>query len=369
MTEEKIEDILREIADSWLLKKLKAIQEIDDRDTKDRSRKVRDAWVTFFDELTPAKLTFKYGETRKFSFDAVAELSQPAIESMITLWLGSNLSVDLRKRITAIDGWMFAALSRLPRKTLEESVILRKDAEVVHRKIVTKTAEGRQITISGFLDSLADAYIEQSRDWDIMRYFGAMLLKISTLRQRGADLTESAAAGPLEQKIAPVNDRIEEASRSIEEAKNKVTVWAILILGIFAVVLGFIVALVPASVRMGGASIPIVMAGLAIVVAGVILLLFYLFGTRNKNKPLHGLTAALITVACLLVGWLVLTVWLSIAHPFVLKPPPDPHRVDTLYLIRTDTLTETKVDTVEILDTVRIREEEDSRLYYDRGGR
>ncbi|MBD3285703.1 hypothetical protein GF359_04525 [candidate division WOR-3 bacterium] len=369
MAEEKIEDVLREIENSWLLKKLSAVKEIDAKSARDKSKKIEEAWVTFFDELTPVKLRFSHGETEKFSFDALAELSQPAIEKMIKAWLRSNLSTDLRKRIEAIDRWMFAALSRLPQKILEESVTLRKESGAVHRKIVEKTREGKQVTVSGFLDGLADAYLEHSSDWEGLRLFGLMLAKIASLRQQGADLLQRAATGPLGEKIAPIEGKIDEAARSIEDAKGRIIVWAILIMGIFAVVLGLIVALVPAAVRMGGASIPVVMAGLAIVVAGVILLLFYLFGRKDGAKPRHGLTAGLIMTACLLVSWLAVTIWLSIAYPDVLTPPPDPHRVDTTFVIKTDTLTETKVDTVEILDTVQVREEKDSRIFLNRGGR
>ena len=130
---------------------------------------------------------------------------------------------------------------------------------------------------------------------------------------------------------------------------------------------------IDASIRMPGSKSithrALITAGLAIVAAGVVLLLYFLFGRSPGDKPRRGLTAGLITAAGLLIAWLVLTVWLSISHPQVLSPPPDPHRIDTLHIIRTDTIIETKLDTVEILDTVRVGDEDGGRLFFDRGGR
>jgi len=126
-------------------------------------------------------------------------------------------------------------------------------------------------------------------------------------------------------------------SEGIEEAKdneNRMTRNFVQIIGIFAAIIAFIVTIVPTAVRMGGASIPIALAGLAIVTAGIVILLAMIFGKDERRKSLSkGLTGIIIAFTL----WLTLTVVLAFVEPNVLRPPPDPVRVDTLYIDTVDT--------------------------------
>lgn len=132
-------------------------------------------------------------------------------------------------------------------------------------------------------------------------------------------------------------EQTEKLQKGIEESREneqRMTRNFVQIIGIFAAIIAFIVTMVPTAARLGGASIPIALAGLAIVTAGIVILLAMIFGKDERRKSLSkGLTGIIIAFTL----WLTLTVVLAFVEPNVLRPPPDPVRVDTLYIDTVET--------------------------------
>ncbi len=133
-----------------------------------------------------------------------------------------------------------------------------------------------------------------------------------------------------EEKTKELREGIEKA----KENEQRMTRNFVQIIGIFAAIIAFIVTMVPTAARLGGASIPIALAGLAIVTAGIIILLAMIFGKEEEREKLKkGFWGAIGAFG----AWLILTLILAFAQPNVLRPPPDPVRVDTLYIDTVDT--------------------------------
>ncbi|MCK4334605.1 MnhB domain-containing protein [candidate division WOR-3 bacterium] len=174
----------------------------------------------------------------------------------------------------------------------------------------------------------------------------AEILRIKPdLKKEVKEELEEDTLKPFERKVEAAQEDIAE---SVENAQKTITnlkesterklrdseARFIQVIGIFAAIIAFIVTIVPTAVRLGGASIPIALAGLAIVTAGIVILLAMIFGKDERRKSLSkGLTGIIIAFTL----WLTLTVVLAFVEPNVLRPPPDPVRVDTLYIHTVET--------------------------------
>ncbi len=149
-----------------------------------------------------------------------------------------------------------------------------------------------------------------------------------------------------EEEFNILDKRVKKSEEELKTTEQRSIRNFVQIIGIFAAIIAFIVTIVPTAVRLGGASIPIALAGLAIVTAGIIVLLAMIFGKEEEREKLKkGFWGAIGAFG----AWLILTLILAFAQPNVLRPPPDPNRVDTTLQI--DTIY--RIDSVYVVDTTR----------------
>jgi hypothetical protein len=140
-----------------------------------------------------------------------------------------------------------------------------------------------------------------------------------------------------EEEFSKLDKRVKKSEEELKTTEQRSIRNFVQVIGIFAAIIAFIVTIVPTAVRLGGASIPVALAGLAIVTAGIIILLAMIFGREEKEERRRALRKGFWGAIGAFGAWLILTLILAFAQPNVLRPPPDPVRVDTLYIDTVDT--------------------------------